>query len=99
MFVRYDAASGAELDYTIWNVGGSNSFADVLIAEDSFLMLANGQGAQPLARFEDGAISTSTTIPYPNSIGRSIGLVAYSVGAIGTTPGLVNLGEGESNYW
>ena len=106
MFVRYDAASGAELDYTIWNVGGSNSFADVLIAEDSFLMLANGQGAQPLARFEDGAISTSTTIPYPNSIGRSIALLEhaggiYSVGAGegDNLPGLVKYSENLEVEW
>ena len=106
MFVRYDAASGAELDYTIWNVGGSNSFADVLIAEDSFLVLANGQGAQPLARFEDGAISTSTTIPYPNSIGRSIALLKnaggiYSVGAGegDNLPGLVKYSENLEVEW
>ena len=106
MFVRHDVASGAELDYTIWNVGGSNSFADVLIAEDSFLMLANGQGTQPLARFEDGAISTSTTIPYPNSIGRSIALLEhaggiYSVGAGegDNLPGLVKYSENLEVEW
>ena len=63
MYVKYDVESGAELDYNIWNYGGSNGFTDVVVQNDgSFTVLSSAASVQPLARFVDDEIVQSGSI-------------------------------------
>ena len=63
MYVKYDVESGAELDYNIWNYGGSNGFTDVVVQNDgSFTVLSSASSVQPLARFVDDEIVQSGSI-------------------------------------
>ena len=107
MYVKYDVESGAELDYNIWNYGGSNGFTDVVVQDDgSFTVLSSAASVQPLARFVEDEIAQSGSIPNQPEYQRLKGiterdgaLYAYGAWEGYNYPGIIKLTSNLNVEW